>query len=195
MAAERAGSGPGGQGKAIPVEETAVQLSLPVATAEDPQGATRRKTRDRLGAVRAGAPKAIGTTGTAASATMEEVAKRLTSALLKVASNKGAPGPDGQTIEALCEQWPVVLPRLQADLLGGDVSTRRDPPEVYPEGGGWAARVGDSRRDRQGGPGGCAAGARTAVGADVSSLEPRVSTRPELPHGDRRGQDACRGRL
>ena len=119
MAAERAGSGPGGQGKAIPVEETAVQLSLPVATAEDPQGATRRKTRDRLGAVRAGAPKAIGTTGTAASATMEEVAKRLTSALLKVASNKGAPGPDGQTIEALCEQWPVVLPRLQADLLEG----------------------------------------------------------------------------
>ena len=50
---------------------------------------------------------------------MEEVAKRLTDALLKVASNKGAPGPDGQTIEALCEQWPVVLPRLQADLLAG----------------------------------------------------------------------------
>ena len=48
---------------------------------------------------------------------MEEVAKRLTDALLKVASNKGAPGPDGQTIEALCERWPVVLPRLQADLL------------------------------------------------------------------------------
>lgn len=50
---------------------------------------------------------------------MEEVAKRLTSALLKVASNKGAPGPDGQTSEALADQWPVVLPRLQADLLGG----------------------------------------------------------------------------
>ena len=50
---------------------------------------------------------------------MEEVAKRLTDALLKVASNKGAPGPDGQTIEALCERWPVVLPRLQADLLTG----------------------------------------------------------------------------
>ena len=52
-------------------------------------------------------------------ATIEEVASRLTSALLKVASNKGAPGPDGQTIEALCEQWPIVLPRLQADLLAG----------------------------------------------------------------------------
>jgi hypothetical protein len=36
MPAERAGSSPGGQGKAIPVEETAVQLSLPIATAENP---------------------------------------------------------------------------------------------------------------------------------------------------------------
>jgi retron-type reverse transcriptase len=39
--------------------------------------------------------------------------------LLKVASNKGAPGPDGQTIEMLLEQWLVVLPGLQADLLAG----------------------------------------------------------------------------
>ena len=119
MVAERAGSSPGGQGKAIPVEETAVQLRLPIATAENPKGATRRRTRDRLGAVRAGAPKATGKVGIAAPATMEEVATRLTDALLKVASNKGAPGPDGQTIAALLEQWSVVLPRLQADLLAG----------------------------------------------------------------------------
>ena len=119
MPAERVGSSPGGQGKAVPVEETAVQLRLPIATAEHPRGATRRGTRDRLGEIRAGAPKAIGKTGTASSATMEEVAYRLTDALLKVASNKGAPGPDGQTIEVLLEQWPVVLPRLQADLLAG----------------------------------------------------------------------------
>ena len=119
MPAERVGSSTGGQGKAIPVEETAGQLSLPIATAENPQGATRRKARDRLEAIRAGAPKAISKTETAAPATMEEVAKRLTDALLKVASNKGAPGPDGQTIEMLLEQWPSVLPRLQADLLAG----------------------------------------------------------------------------
>ena len=144
MAAERAGLGPGGQGKAIPVEETAVQLSLPIATAKNPKGATRRKTRDRLGAVRAGAPKAIGTTGTAAPATMEEVAKRLTSALLKVASNKGAPGPDGQTTEALCEQWPFVLPRLQADLLEGTyrpgVIRRRYIPKAGVGSAGWGFR-------------------------------------------------------
>ena len=123
MPAERAGSSSGGQGKAAPVEETAVQLCLPIAIAENPKGATRRKTRDRdrkwSGVVRAGAPKAIGKARTAPSATMEEVAKRLTSALVKVASNKGAPGSDGQTIEALRERWPVVLPRLQADLLEG----------------------------------------------------------------------------
>jgi group II intron reverse transcriptase/maturase len=119
MPVERAGSSTGGQGKAVPVEETAVQLCLPIATAENPKGATRRRTRDRLGAIRAGAPKAIDETGTAAPATMEEVANRLTDALLKVASNKGAPGPDGQTIEALCEQWSSVLPGLQADLLEG----------------------------------------------------------------------------
>ena len=119
MHAERVGSSPGGQGKAIPVKETAVQLSLPIAPAENPRGATRRKARDRLGVIRAGAPKAIDKTGTATPATMEEVAKRLTDALLKVASNKGAPGPDGQTIEALVDQWSVVLPRLQADLLAG----------------------------------------------------------------------------
>jgi RNA-directed DNA polymerase len=123
MPAERAGSSPGGQGKAAPVEETAVQLRLPIATAENPKGATRRKgrerNRERSRAVRAGAPKAIGKTKTAAPATMEEVAKRLTDALTRVASNKGAPGPDGQTIEQLLERWPAVLPRLQADLLAG----------------------------------------------------------------------------
>ena len=39
------------------------------------------------------------------------------------------------------------------------------------------------------------AGARTAVGADISLLKPRVSTWPQLPHGARRGQDASGGRL
>jgi group II intron reverse transcriptase/maturase len=64
-------------------------------------------------------PKAIVNAQIDTSVTMEGVVSRLTSALLKVASNKGAPGPDGQTIEQLFEQWPVVLPRLRADLLAG----------------------------------------------------------------------------
>src|SRR5665811_325131 len=141
MPVERVGSSPGGQGKAVSVEETAVQLSLAIATAENPIGATRRRTRDRLGEIRAGAPEAIDKTGTAASATMEEVAYRLTDALLKVASNQGAPGPDGQTIERLLEQWLLVLPGLQADLLSGDIYAWRDPSGVDPQGGRRAART------------------------------------------------------
>ena len=136
MLAERAGSSTGGQGKAVPVEETAVQLGLPIATAENPRGATRRRTRDRFGEIRAGAPKAIGNEEMAAPATMEEVAKRLTSALLKVASKKGAPGPDGQTIEALLEQWPTVLPRLQADLLAGTYRPGEIRRAYIPKAGG-----------------------------------------------------------
>jgi len=136
MPVERVGSSPGGQGKAVPVEETAVQLCLPIATAENPKGATRRRSRDRLGEIRAGAPKAIDKTGTAASATMEEVAYRLTDALLKVASNKGAPGPDGQTIEALADQWPVVLPSLQADLLAGRYTPGGIRRVLIPKAGG-----------------------------------------------------------
>jgi hypothetical protein len=136
MPVERAGSSPGGQGKAVPVEETAVQLCLPIATAENPKGATRRRSRDRLGEIRAGAPKAIIKVGTASSATMEEVAYLLTDALLKVASNKGAPGPDGQTVEALGDQWPVVLPRLQADLLAGTYRPGEIRRAFIPKAGG-----------------------------------------------------------
>ena len=136
MPAERAGSSPGQQGKAVPVEETAMQLCLPIATAETPQGATRRRTRDRLGEIWAGAPRAIVNEEMAAPATMEEVAYRLTSASLKVASNRGAPGPDGQTIEALCEQWPTVLPGLQADLLAGTYQPGQIRRAYIPKAGG-----------------------------------------------------------
>jgi hypothetical protein len=109
MPVEPAGSSLGGQGKAVPVEETAVQLCLPIATAEVPRGSPRAM----------GVPKAVVNAQKGPSVTMEEVASRLTSALLKVVSNKGAPGPDGMTVEALRKQWPVVLPRLHRELLEG----------------------------------------------------------------------------
>jgi len=54
-----------------------------------------------------------------ASVTMAEVAYRLTAALVKVVLNKGAHGPDGQTVGELREQWPIVGPKLAADLLDG----------------------------------------------------------------------------
>jgi group II intron reverse transcriptase/maturase len=52
-------------------------------------------------------------------AMMEEVVERLGSALSKVVSNKGAPGRDGMTVEALQARWPAIAPKLSADLLAG----------------------------------------------------------------------------
>jgi RNA-directed DNA polymerase len=192
---EHAGSSPGGQGKAVPVEETTVQLSLAIVTAENPKGATRRRTRDRLGEIRAGAPKAVDKTGTASSATMEEVAYRLTDALVKVASNKGAPGPDGQTIDMLLEQWLVVLPGLQADLLAGTYQPGGIRRVFIPKAGGGQRGLGvPDVIDRV---------VQEAVRQVLEPLwEPtfhpsnhRVQTRPKLPYGDRRGQGSSRGRL
>ena len=58
MPAERAGSSPGPQGKAIPVEQTAGQLCLPIATAEDPRGPARVVASNQSG-MQAGVPEAI----------------------------------------------------------------------------------------------------------------------------------------
>ena len=104
----------GGQGKAVPVDETTLQLCLPIATAGH-----RTRVPDRSGMGRAARPKAIVNAYAGTSVTMEEVAYRLTDALAKVVLNKGAPGPDGQTVGELREQWPVEGPRLSADLLAG----------------------------------------------------------------------------
>ncbi len=71
------------------------------------------------GTVHAGVPEAIVNAEEVTSVTMEGVVSRLTAALTKVVSNKGAPGPDGQTVGELREQWPVAGPRLATALLEG----------------------------------------------------------------------------
>lgn len=119
MPVERAGSSPGRQGKAIPVEQTAGQLRLPIATAENPRGAARRASADRSAVREVRVPEAIVNVESVTPVTMEEVVSRLTAALVKVVQNKGAPGPDGQTVGELCEQWPTAGPKLAARLLDG----------------------------------------------------------------------------
>jgi RNA-directed DNA polymerase len=128
MPAECAGSSPGSRGKAIPVDQTAWQLCLPIATAEDPSGSACVVASNLSGTGQAGVPEAIVNAGQVTSVTMEGVVGRLTAALVKVVSNKGAPGSDGQTVGELREQWPIVGPRLAAALLDGSYrpgATRR----------------------------------------------------------------------
>jgi RNA-directed DNA polymerase len=119
MPAERVGSSPEPQGKAIPVEQTVGQLRLPIATAEHPRGAAHRASADRSAEVEVRVPEAIVNVEDVTPVTMEEVVSRLTAALVKVVSKKGASGPDGQTVGELVEQWPTAGPRLAARLLGG----------------------------------------------------------------------------
>jgi group II intron reverse transcriptase/maturase len=54
-----------------------------------------------------------------ASATMEEICERLASAFQSVASNRGAPGPDRQSIEQVREHLSEILAVLKVDLLEG----------------------------------------------------------------------------
>ena len=94
MPAERSGSSPGAQGKAIPVEQTAGQLAC-----RSRQQKTRRGPReasvDQFADARARVPEAIVNAESVTPVTMEEVVSRLSAALLKVVSNKGAPGRTG----------------------------------------------------------------------------------------------------
>jgi group II intron reverse transcriptase/maturase len=50
---------------------------------------------------------------------MEEVTERLLEAFENVAANRGAPGPDRQSIEQVREHLSELLPKLSADLLAG----------------------------------------------------------------------------
>jgi len=136
MPVEPSRSSVGGQGKAIPVDQTAWQLRLPIATADDPQGAKRRASLDRSGVRDAMVPKAVGNAEDGTPVTMEEVAYRLTAALVKVVSNRGVPGPDGQTVGALREQWPVIGPMLAGGLLDGSYRPGVIRRAMIPKAGG-----------------------------------------------------------
>ena len=182
MPVEPAGSSPGGQGKAVPVDQTVVQLGLPIATAEHRKGS-------RTGPGWAGwrEPKAIVNVEIGTPVTMEEVAYRLTDALLKVVPNKGAPGPDGQTVEELREQWPIDGPRLAADLLAGSYRPGVIRRAMIPKAGGGQRGLGiPNVIDRVV----CEAVRQTLEPVwepTFHRVESRVQAGPELPHGDRRG--------
>lgn len=70
-------------------------------------------------------PEAIGIAEGVTPVTMEEVVSRLSAALMKVAQNKGAPGPDGLAVGELCEQWPAAGPELAVACWMGGIAPER----------------------------------------------------------------------
>lgn len=98
------------------------QLELIFETADSPQGDAATE-RTNLSVHEAPSlPKSESETRpNALAVSMEAVADRLnlTRAFDRVASNRGAPGPDGRTVDEIRKNLPAVLDALQGDLLAG----------------------------------------------------------------------------
>lgn len=110
------------QGKAVTVSKQAEQLGLFAETAANPQGATVASWSSPLDEKRVGVPKpAKGKSKALSPMTMEEMADEtnLKTAFAKVAENRGAPGPDRQTIEQARQGMSEWLPELHRSLLSG----------------------------------------------------------------------------
>ena len=108
-----------GGASATTVNEQALQLQLRFGTAENPQGSVGVAATGLPVAAAHAVPKPKHEEQRATSATMEEVCERLTQALASVASNRGAPGPDRQSIDQVREHWVELEPVLRAALLDG----------------------------------------------------------------------------
>ena len=80
------------------VNERTLQLQLCFGTAEDPKGAVGGVAMGLPVAATRAVPKSRRNEQKAMLAMMEEVCRQLAVAFEKVASNKGAPGPDRQSI-------------------------------------------------------------------------------------------------
>ncbi len=113
---------PGG-GKSVPVKQVSWQLALPFATAENPAdnhaGVTDGAEAGVPVPATVVAPKAKVKARTVAATTMEELVEQLEVAFHHVAANKGAPGPDRQSINDVREHLDEILPVLRRDLLSG----------------------------------------------------------------------------
>lgn len=110
------------QGKAVTASKRASQLALSYEAAENPQGAVVEaevgQPTSATSAVRKSKFKAGRDTP---AVTMEEVARpgTLKKAFEQVASNQGAPGVDGQSVEQVRKHLGKILPVLVRELLAG----------------------------------------------------------------------------
>ena len=110
-------------GKAVPVDERTGQLGLFTGTAEDQAAQVVRADGEAGGGAplpaASAVPKPVNKEQRVPSATMEEVTERLREAFQNVAANRGAPGPDGQSIDQVREHLDELLPELSSMLLAG----------------------------------------------------------------------------
>lgn len=110
-------------GKEVTASQAVEQLELFRGTAENPQGANGVEVGSRVSIEATEVPKPRTTTGprSPAKGMMEAIANTalLRSAFAKIASNKGAAGPDRQTIGEVREHIDELLPDLSASLLDG----------------------------------------------------------------------------
>lgn len=113
---------PGGE-KAVTVTKRVRQPELPFATAANPKGsaagAATNVDANLFASASPAVPKAKVNGRTATPATMESVVERLSEAFRKVASNRGAPGPDRQPIEEVRRHLGDVVRDLTESLLKG----------------------------------------------------------------------------
>jgi hypothetical protein len=111
-------------GKGVPINQQVQQLELCFGTAENPKakapGASGGTRRPRSHLETQKVPKPETKERRAVPATMEEVASTLREAFQNVASNRGAPGPDRQSISYVREHLDELLPRLAEHLLNGN---------------------------------------------------------------------------
>lgn len=128
-------------GKAVPVNQEERQLALFPETAEKPAkaGPDGKAARSRERAAMRAGPKSGHKRGRVDPATIESVSERLLEAFENVARNRGAPGPDGQTIEELREHIGDLLPELRLALL----EDRYQPGNIRRK---WIDKAGGGRR-------------------------------------------------
>ena len=106
-------------GKAVTVEQETCQLGLRFETAEIPQGTVVEAAPHRRVVATHAEPKSKSKEKTVTSATMEEVTHRLGGAFEKVASNKGAAGPDRRSVEQVRAHLNETVAELAEALLEG----------------------------------------------------------------------------
>lgn len=108
-------------GEALPVDEEPKQLSLLGGIAEVTARAVvdGGVARPRGRAATHAKPKPASRGKTATDATMDEVTERLNEAFWNVERNRGAPGPDGKTLDVMRKHYGEWSAELRTDLLKG----------------------------------------------------------------------------